>query len=383
MAAVTRVRHAAARHRQLAVHAAHRGDRQGDVFTFRTLDDTRALLERAGPRREGGRDRRRAARPRGRARPAGPGLRRHGGAPDADADGAAARRRRRQLPGRRRWRTSAFACCSAERRRRSSATSTRGRRGVRGRHHPRRGSGGGRRGIRPERGARAQGRPPGQPRHRRQRPHGDLASGHLRRRRVRGASTASATASWRRCSNRAKVLAATITGNKGPVYTGSVQAAKLKIMGVDVFSAGDWSEQNAEPVRYEDRALGVYKKLTLRDGKLVGRHPGRRHLRQPSLHGLAAHGHRPDRPAPAPAVPAAGLRCGLDIARDGRQRHRLRLRRRDQRRHHRAPSTTRASTRSRSSRRPRAPAPAAAAAPPSARRFSRPSRRSSRKRPRR
>jgi nitrite reductase (NADH) large subunit len=67
-----------------------------------------------------------------------------------------------------------------------------------------------------------------------------------------------------------KVLAATITGNKGPAYTGTVQAAKLKIMGVDVFSAGDWSEQNAEPVRYEDRALGVYKKLTIRDGRLAG-----------------------------------------------------------------------------------------------------------------
>jgi nitrite reductase (NADH) large subunit len=67
-----------------------------------------------------------------------------------------------------------------------------------------------------------------------------------------------------------KVLAATITGNRGPTYAGTVQAAKLKIMGVDVFSAGDWSEQNAEPVRFEDRALGVYKKLTVRDGRLVG-----------------------------------------------------------------------------------------------------------------
>src|SRR5688572_19454613 len=67
-----------------------------------------------------------------------------------------------------------------------------------------------------------------------------------------------------------KVLAATITGNKGPTYTGTVQAAKLKIMGVDVFSAGDWSEQNSEPVRFEDRALGIYKKLTVRDGKLAG-----------------------------------------------------------------------------------------------------------------
>ena len=40
-----------------------------------------------------------------------------------------------------------------------------------------------------------------------------------------------------------KVLAATITGHRGPTYKGTVQAAKLKIMGVDVFSAGDWSEQ--------------------------------------------------------------------------------------------------------------------------------------------
>ena len=67
-----------------------------------------------------------------------------------------------------------------------------------------------------------------------------------------------------------KVLAATMTGNRGPVYSGTIPAAKLKIMGVEVFSAGDWSEQHADPVRYEDRALGIYKKLTVRDGKLVG-----------------------------------------------------------------------------------------------------------------
>ncbi|MHB8501826.1 MAG: nitrite reductase large subunit NirB [Candidatus Acidiferrales bacterium] len=69
-----------------------------------------------------------------------------------------------------------------------------------------------------------------------------------------------------------KVLAATITGNQGPCYEGSVTAAKLKIMGVDVFSAGDFSESapGTDAVRYEDAALGVYKKLTLRDGKLAG-----------------------------------------------------------------------------------------------------------------
>ncbi len=69
-----------------------------------------------------------------------------------------------------------------------------------------------------------------------------------------------------------KVLAATITGNKGPAYEGSILAAKLKIMGVDVFSAGDFSEKTpgTDVVRYEDPALGFYKKLALRDNKLAG-----------------------------------------------------------------------------------------------------------------
>ena len=68
-----------------------------------------------------------------------------------------------------------------------------------------------------------------------------------------------------------KVLASTITGNKGPTYTGSVQASKLKIMGVDVFSAGVWADADgAEPVRFEDPGEGIYKKLVVRDGKLAG-----------------------------------------------------------------------------------------------------------------
>ena len=101
-------------------------------------------------------------------------------------------------------------------------------------------------------------------------------------------------------------------------------------MGVDVFSAGDWSEQNAEPVRYEDRALGVYKKLTLRDGKLAGvilvgdtsdSHRYMDWLRTDAdLTGAAA----------PPAVPAAGGRRRPRRRGDARQRHRLRLRRRHQ-----------------------------------------------------
>jgi nitrite reductase (NADH) large subunit len=68
-----------------------------------------------------------------------------------------------------------------------------------------------------------------------------------------------------------RVLAATLTGNKGPTYTGTIAAAKLKVMGVDVFSAGEWSEtEDTETIRYEDPALGVYKRLTLRGNRLSG-----------------------------------------------------------------------------------------------------------------
>ena len=69
-----------------------------------------------------------------------------------------------------------------------------------------------------------------------------------------------------------KVLAATVTGNRGPVFGGATPAAKLKIMGVDVFSAGKASDSGAgmEMVRYEDPALGIYKKLLLKDNRLEG-----------------------------------------------------------------------------------------------------------------
>ncbi|HYL73353.1 MAG TPA: nitrite reductase large subunit NirB [Bryobacteraceae bacterium] len=69
-----------------------------------------------------------------------------------------------------------------------------------------------------------------------------------------------------------KVLAATITGNRGPVFSGAAPAAKLKIMGVDIFSAGriDDTEAGVETVRFEDPGQGVYKKLLVKDNRLHG-----------------------------------------------------------------------------------------------------------------
>jgi nitrite reductase (NADH) large subunit len=68
-----------------------------------------------------------------------------------------------------------------------------------------------------------------------------------------------------------KVLAATLTGNRGALFTGWTPAAKLKIMGVEVFSAGEVREKaGVDVVRYEDPSLGIYKKLLIQDHKLTG-----------------------------------------------------------------------------------------------------------------
>ncbi|HZT74967.1 MAG TPA: nitrite reductase large subunit NirB [Terriglobales bacterium] len=70
---------------------------------------------------------------------------------------------------------------------------------------------------------------------------------------------------------QAKVLAAVLAGHRDERYRGSIPAAQLKVMGVEVFSAGEINEGDGlDCVRYEDAGLGVYKKLLLRDGKLAG-----------------------------------------------------------------------------------------------------------------
>src|SRR4029078_2072323 len=69
--------------------------------------------------------------------------------------------------------------------------------------------------------------------------------------------------------DQGKVLAATITGHRGPTYAGTVQAATLKIMGVDVFSAGDWANA-PDHVRFEDPGQGCYRRVAIREGKLAG-----------------------------------------------------------------------------------------------------------------
>lgn len=68
-----------------------------------------------------------------------------------------------------------------------------------------------------------------------------------------------------------KVLAAAICGTPGEPFQRVSLSTKLKIVGVDVFSAGSIEEgPEVETVRYEDAGQGIYKRLFLRNNRLVG-----------------------------------------------------------------------------------------------------------------
>ncbi len=54
-------------------------------------------------------------------------------------------------------------------------------------------------------------------------------------------------------------------------YQGSVTSTKLKVTGIDLFSAGDYQGgAGTEEILYQDPGAGIYKKLVIRDNKLAG-----------------------------------------------------------------------------------------------------------------
>jgi len=54
-------------------------------------------------------------------------------------------------------------------------------------------------------------------------------------------------------------------------YEGSVTSTKLKVTGIDLFSAGDFAgSAQTETITLADMPGGVYKKLVIRDDRLVG-----------------------------------------------------------------------------------------------------------------
>jgi nitrite reductase (NADH) large subunit len=69
---------------------------------------------------------------------------------------------------------------------------------------------------------------------------------------------------------QADILARRLAGQDA-YYEGSVLATSLKVSGVPVFSAGlVGDEVEAEPLILSDRSAGIYRKLMVRDGRLVG-----------------------------------------------------------------------------------------------------------------
>lgn len=69
---------------------------------------------------------------------------------------------------------------------------------------------------------------------------------------------------------QARALAA-ILGGREARYTGSLVATNLKVSGVGVFSAGDFlGGPGAEIISYSDPRAGIYRKLVVEAGRLVG-----------------------------------------------------------------------------------------------------------------
>ncbi len=66
------------------------------------------------------------------------------------------------------------------------------------------------------------------------------------------------------------VLAETLLGGKS-LYHGSVTATKLKVTGIDLYSAGDFAEtEDREEILLRDEHSGIYKRLVLENNRIVG-----------------------------------------------------------------------------------------------------------------
>ncbi|MDR3527138.1 MAG: nitrite reductase large subunit NirB [Rhizomicrobium sp.] len=72
--------------------------------------------------------------------------------------------------------------------------------------------------------------------------------------------------------DQAKVCASQLAGDGAAAFASKALATSLKITGVDVFSAGALmaADESDDEITLRDDRRGMYKKLVLRDGKLVG-----------------------------------------------------------------------------------------------------------------
>jgi len=69
----------------------------------------------------------------------------------------------------------------------------------------------------------------------------------------------------------AGVVAAQLAGDDRAAFNPSATATKLKVTGINLFSAGDFADGgDREEIVLRDAARGVYRRLVLKDGKLIG-----------------------------------------------------------------------------------------------------------------
>jgi len=70
---------------------------------------------------------------------------------------------------------------------------------------------------------------------------------------------------------QAKVCANHLSGHGAAEYITLPTATKLKVTGINLFSVGDFQgDEHSESICFTDPALGIYKKLVVKAGKLIG-----------------------------------------------------------------------------------------------------------------
>lgn len=70
---------------------------------------------------------------------------------------------------------------------------------------------------------------------------------------------------------QAKVCANHLANYGISSYKGSIVSTKLKVTGIDVFSAGDFSGRHAtDDIVYQDKKAGLYKRIFLKENKVLG-----------------------------------------------------------------------------------------------------------------
>ena len=69
----------------------------------------------------------------------------------------------------------------------------------------------------------------------------------------------------------ASVAAMHLAGDKATCFTPSATATKLKVTGINLFSAGDFADaKDRQEIVLRDAARGIYKRLVLKDDRLIG-----------------------------------------------------------------------------------------------------------------